>query len=145
MKKILCYLGIVVLLALVMFPPVLRIVLDDPVVEEESNIVERIILTCSNEGFVASTIYDNDKINMIALKKIDIEDESITGEDLISIFNKIKNKGDVVYHTTDDGETLSIDFSLSEHSNLDIDWLTNNLEEQKEFYEEQNLTCMIRR
>ena len=148
MKKILCYLGIIILLALVLFPPILRIVLTDQEEEEEVIVVERIILSCSNEEFIASTMYDNDKISMIALKKVNvdnIEGETITGEELISLFDTVKNKGDVVYHAVDDGETVSIDFSLSEHKNLDIDLLTNNLENQKEFYEQQNLTCMIRR
>ena len=160
MKKLLCYLGIIILLALILFPPMLRILLPDQEEVKEDVKIERIVLSCSNDEYITNTSYDNDKVNMIIIKKIDkmieddeIEDEdtldeaqeSLTGDELVKIFEELKDKSDVLYNKVDDGEVISIDYTLSEHPNLEITELINTPELQQEFYEEQNLACVIRK
>ena len=65
MKKLLCFLGIILLLFLAVLPPVLRIVLPDMGEEENEVVHENVILNCSNESYIANTSYQNEKVMMI--------------------------------------------------------------------------------
>ena len=159
MKKLLCYLGIILLFGLVLFPPILRIVLPEKNEENKSEVVERKILSCSNKEYITSTSYDNQNINMIIIKKLNQNDEvetennteeidesnNTTGKEFIDIFESLKYKSTVVYNVLEDGEVLSIDFTLSDNKELNLTSLTKEIEEQKEFYENQNLSCIIKK
>lgn len=147
MKNILCYLGIILLIALILFPPILRIALPDREKIKQVVTEERIILSCSNSEYIANTSYNNQNIEMIAIKKIineNIED-SITGDKFVKVYDSLREKGDVVLETTDDGEILKIDFSVSDNKGLNLVDLTKNVDEQKIFYEEQNFSCIVRK
>lgn len=150
MKKLLCFLGIIILLSLVLFPPILRIILPDKDKIEEHKAIERLTLSCSNESFITSTLYDGDKITMIIMKKINSKDDekvnkNTVGNDLLMSFETLKDKGDIIYNQLEDGEVISIDFSVSEHKSLDLTKFKNNVENQQKYYEEQNLVCTIRK
>lgn len=161
MKKILCYFGIIVLLGLVLFPPILRIVLPNKEEDNKNEVIERIILSCSNQEYIANSSYDNDKITMIIIKKLNVSsdretefyqnqlneltDTTLTGNELKELFESLKDKSTVVHNVLDDGEVISIDFSLSDNKELNLTSLTKNVQEQKNFYESQKLNCMIKK
>ena len=180
MKKLLCYIGIILLFSLAVFPPVLRIVLPPrEEKKEEIKIEKRLMLYCVNDEFIAINTYEGDTIKSINLKKkiIDstmedeedkqtdsdlknqesdqdnkneegtdlnsniVEENSQTGKQLLNIFDDIKGKGDTLYTKTEDGELITIDFSVSKHPNLELSNLINKISTQKDFYQEQGLIC----
>ena len=151
MKNILCYLGIILLIALILFPPILRITLPDREKIKQVVTEERIILFCSNSEYIANTSYNNQNIEMIAIKKVISEnkeenrEDSITGDKFVKVYDSLREKGDVVLETTDDGEILKIDFSVSDNKGLNLVDLTKNVDEQRIFYEEQNFSCIVRK
>lgn len=150
MKKILCFLGIIGLLVLTFLPPVLRVVMKDKKTEEVVK-KESGILFCSNLEYVINTSYQNDKIQMIVIKKINTIPETDSNNNLKSeseldqIFDNLKKQTDLIYNEEENGETIAIDFSVSNHDALDLSKITNNIEKQKNYYESQNLTCSIRK
>ena len=147
MKKLFCYLGILLIIGLVLMPPALRIFLPDKVQEEKIVEVERYLLYCVNDEFIAINTYEGENVNLVNLKKMNQETdyEYQTGEELLELFDSIKDKGDTLYNILEDGELVTIDFSVSSHPNLDIGNLINNSTIQKEYYESQGLTCEIRK
>ena len=147
MKNVFCYLGILLILCLVLFPPVLRIVLPEKKKEEKKVVIETYLLYCASDEFIAINTYEGDNIKLINLKKMNqVEDyEYEMGKDLLKIFNSIQNKGDTLYNVVEDGELITIDFSVSTHPKLEIDDLKNGLTAQKKYYENQGLVCEIRK
>ena len=111
--------------------------------------IARSILYCSSETFITNTSYDGNKIQMILMKKLnqvgEVEEEQKDTSVLDSSFLDLKNEGNIVYTETDDGEVIQIDFSLSTHDKLNIKNFTKGIEEQKTYYEQQGLTCTIRK
>ena len=58
MKKLLCYLGILVLLFLAVLPPVLRIMLPEYGEEKEEEVViVTTVLSCTSDDFIVNTSY----------------------------------------------------------------------------------------
>ena len=150
MKKLLCILGILILFGLAILPPVLRVLLPDQISENKEKEIERVNLTCSNTSYITSTSYDGEEIKMIILKHLNneysediIEEE--TKKELIDLFEDLKTKGAVLYKEVSDGEVISIDFSVSDNKKLNLINLTKDIENQKKYYESQNLECMIKR
>ena len=150
MKKLLCILGILILFGLAILPPVLRVLLPDQISENKEKEIERVNLTCSNTSYITSTSYDGEEIKMIILKHLNneysediIEEE--TKKELIDLFEDLKTKGAVLYKEVSDGEVISIDFSVSDNKKLNLINLTQDIENQKKYYESQNLECMIKR
>ena len=79
MKNILYYLGIIVLLALILFPPALRIFLPDKDSESTSESNVKIIrsLVCSSNEFITNITYSNDDVSNVVVKRIiEKKDES---------------------------------------------------------------------
>ncbi len=168
MKKVLCYLGIFVLLGLALLPPILRIALPNVEETKETIVISSKILSCSNDVFLANTSYENEKVKMIILKKLfskeeierrkglqeglddeeaqvlELETESLKSKELNDLFESIKEKSDILHNVLEDGEIVSIDFSVSEHKDLKIDDITQKMEEQQLYYENQELTCIIK-
>ena len=142
MKKLLCYLGILVLLGLVLMPPILRITLPKNKETEKTSVVESKILSCSNDELIIKASYENDKVKMIVMKKMNVEEKN-KSEALIKVFDEIKNNGNISYNKVEDGEVISIDFSISNHNDLNINTLTEPIESQKILYENQQLNCTI--
>ncbi len=156
MKKLLCYLVIIILFGLAIFPVVLRITLPDKENIKKEESIERLLLSCLSDKYITSTSYDGKKISMIIIKKIannldetnnneETEDIELITNDLDNDFNELKTKGDVIYNQLDDGEVISIDFSVTDHPNLILNNLNNPIEIQKEIYERQGLTCVIKK
>ena len=89
MKKLLCYLGVLLLLGLAVLPPALRMFLPESKENEEEQILnESVLLFCKNDKYEVSTTYETNKINMIAFKKykdmneIESDDELINQDDI---------------------------------------------------------------
>jgi len=173
MKKILCFLGIILLLFLAALPPILRIILPDKMEEEKEIVHENVVLNCSNESYIANTSYQDEKVMMIIFKQLyptdsntnndqedttiieDEEDTSLeneedileqeptTIEELDQAFADLKNKSNVIYNSLEDGEVIEIDFTISNHETLNLTKFTNNLADQRAYYENLGLTCLV--
>lgn len=161
MKKILCYLGVIVLLFLTILPPVLRFALPDKNEEKEDKPIETVLLVCSSDTFLVNTNYENDKVRMIVMKKLKTESthelENIDEEDnqeletndsvleLINVFEDFKNKSSVIYNSLADGEVIALDFSIATYEELNLTMFTKSINEQKMYYQQYGLTCMTRK
>lgn len=144
MKKVLCLFGIVVLFVLAFLPPILRIVLPSIEEKEKEAVKGNLILSCSTDDFLINTSYENEKVKMIIIKKF-FSQEGINNKNNIStLFESIKEKSDIIYNVLEDGEVVAIDFSVSEHKELGINNLTQKLEDQQLYYENQELSCIVK-
>lgn len=164
MKKLLCFLGIILLLFLAVLPPVLRIVLPDMGEEENEVVHENVILNCSNESYIANTSYQDEKVMMIVFKQLrttdsntnnDQEDPTIENEEdtsnleqsnieeLDEAFEDLKTESNITYNVLEDGEVIEIDFTVSNHETLNLTKFTNNLADQRAYYENLGLTCLV--
>ena len=146
MKKLLCYVGIIVLLGLVLFPPILRITLPDKKKVKKQEVITSNILSCQNDLFVVKASYENKKVKMIVIKKLLLEEDNNSDKsiNLMQAFNKSKENSNVIVNSLDDGEVISIDFSVSDPETFNISYLTQDLDEQKSYYENEQLVCSIR-
>ena len=71
MKKLLCYLGILVLLFLLFLPPALRTFLKDKdATTNEDNNKTNATLVCKNDNFTINANYSGDDVLMIVLKRV---------------------------------------------------------------------------
>lgn len=164
MKKILCFLGIILLLFLAALPPILRIILPDKMEEEKEIVHENVVLNCSNESYIANTSYQNEKVMMIIFKQLyptdsntndDQEDPTIENEEdtsnleqsnieeLDEAFEDLKTESNITYNVLEDGEVIEIDFTISNHETLNLTKFTNNLADQRAYYENLGLTCLV--
>lgn len=164
MKKILCFLGIILLLFLAVLPPILRIILPDKMEEEKEIVHENVVLNCSNESYIANTSYQNEKVMMIIFKQLyptdsntndDQEDPTIENEEdtsnleqsnieeLDEAFEDLKTESNITYNVLEDGEVIEIDFTVSNHETLNLTKFTNNLADQRAYYENLGLTCLV--
>lgn len=164
MKKILCFLGIILLLFLAALPPILRIILPDKMEEEKEIVHENVILNCSNESYIANTSYQDEKVMMIIFKQLyptdsntndDQEDPTIENEEdtsnleqsnieeLDEAFEDLKTESNITYNVLEDGEVIEIDFTISNHETLNLTKFTNNLADQRAYYENLGLTCLV--
>ena len=166
MKNVLCYFGIIILLGLILMPPILRIVRPKEEQKAEELIKKNRILACSNELFVINTSYEGDDVYMVVIKKLFSKEEMKTRQNaseeettsskkstsnstkslaIEGMFMKLKENQNVTDTVLDDGEVLSVDFSLaSSNNNLGIDNINLKIEEQQLYYEKQNLSCLIK-
>ena len=150
MKKLLCFLGILVLLFLVLLPPALRIFLPK---EKEENVATTIVrknLRCSNDKYIIGTSYDNENIKSIVIKKFITNDqeensnqESNAETEIDQIFTTLKKELPSGVSTQEDGEAITIDFSVEDNLDLSIKKLNRSIEVQKSYYENQNMVCTI--
>lgn len=152
MKKVLCYLGIIILLGLTFLPPVLRMFLPDKDEIKEEVILKHQLLSCESDRFITRTSYENGSIQMIVIKRFlqseNLEGETETSEDIPTleldvIIDDLKDESTLTYNLLEDGDVLGIDFSLDNHGKLDLSQITKTIDEQKTYYESQNLTCRI--
>ena len=164
MKKILCFLGIILLLFLAALPPILRIILPDMGEEENEVVHENVVLNCSNESYIANTSYQDEKVMMIIFKQLyptdsntndDQEDPTIENEEdtsnleqsnieeLDEAFEDLKTESNITYNVLEDGEVIEIDFTISNHETLNLTKFTNNLADQRAYYENLGLTCLV--
>lgn len=148
MKKILCYLGILVLLFLLFLPPALRIFLKDKETIVEEPVVKN-ILVCKNDDFITTTRYEGVDIKKIAIKRNkeqDLEEgaEMVYDTNLDKIIDNIKSDPTLIYEETDEFKMITIDFEVSNHKELDLSLITKPINDQKAYYEAENLTCSIK-
>lgn len=148
MKKILCYLGILVLLFLLLLPPALRIFLKDKETVVEEPVVKN-ILVCKNDDFITTTRYEGVDIKKIAIKRNkeqDLEEgaEIVYDTNLDKIIDNIKSDPTLIYEETDEFKMITIDFEVSNHKELDLSLITQPINDQKNYYEAENLTCSIK-
>lgn len=147
MKKILCYLGILVLLFLLLLPPALRIFLKDKE-EVEEKIVTKSILVCQNENFITTTKYEGVDIKLIAIKRTKqiSEDgsEIVYDTNLDKLIDSIKTDPTITYEENETASLITIDFDIYNHEYLDLSLITKPINDQKTYYESENLTCSIK-
>ena len=148
MKKILCYLGILFLLFLLFLPPALRIFLKDKETIVEEPVVKN-ILVCKNDDFITTTRYEGVDIKKIAIKRNkeqDLEEgaEMVYDTNLDKIIDNIKSDPTLIYEETDEFKMITIDFEVSNHKELDLSLITKPINDQKAYYEAENLTCSIK-
>ncbi len=149
MKKLLCYLGILGLVFLLFLPPALRIFMNDQD-EKDEEIIKSAILMCQNNGYVTSTYYENNKINMIILRKVllsseesETKNEVESISDLDNLLDTLKDQSTLTYKELENAKVLQIDFSIYDHKDLDLHLINNPIEAQKAYYESQGLICNI--
>ena len=150
MKKLLCFLGIIIIIFLVLLPPMLRIFLKDK--DEKSSTFEveitSYLLYCTNEEFVVINTYEEDKTTLINIKRLIQDDEEYeyqTGSGITNFFDNIKALGDSSYQKMNDGELITINTSNFNNSNISIKNFTNEAVLQKTYYQNQGLNCEIRK
>ncbi len=152
MKKLLCYLGILVLLFLLFLPPALRIFLKDKdaTLDDDNNKTNE-TLVCKNDNFTINANYSGDDVLMIVLKraiKEEIDDlgEEVSDplEDLNELFDSIKDDQTITYNKLEDSEVVGIDFEIYKHENLKMNLITKPIKEQQQYYESLNFKCLVR-
>lgn len=147
MKKLLCFIGIFVLLFLTVLPPALRIFASDKDEVPKKEEVKLQTLFCTG-NFMTNTNYEGDKITRIVIKKIinkdEEEEENTNQSDMDIVFDNLKNSGNLTVSELEDGEVVDIDIDFINQNKLDITKITQKIEEQKIYYENNALTCTIR-
>ena len=105
--------------------------------------------------------YQNEKVMMIIFKQLyptdsntndDQEDPTIENEEdtsnleqsnieeLDEAFEDLKTESNITYNVLEDGEVIEIDFTISNHETLNLTKFTNNLADQRAYYENLGLT-----
>lgn len=154
MKKILCFLCLILLLVLIALPPLLRsLIKDDTNNTNEEIQVKNTILSCSDNNYILKTSYKNDIISMIVAKKSIVKDDNIENkEDDIeetpkssfdSQFEFLKEIPLISYKELEDGDVVALDFSIYDFKEYDLSNFIKTKQEQKNYYESLGFTCTI--
>ena len=150
MKKLLCYLGILVLLFLLFLPPALRTFLKnkDATTNEDNNKINA-TLVCKNDNFTINANYSGDDVLMIVLKRVikEEENEELVSEpdkELNELFDSIKDDQTITYNKLEDSEVIGIDFEIYKHENLKMNLITKPIKDQQQYYESLNFKCLVR-
>ena len=150
MKKLLCYLGILVLLFLLFLPPALRTFLKnkDATTNEDNNKTNA-TLVCKNDNFTINANYSGDDVLMIVLKRVikEEENEELVSEpdkELNELFDSIKDDQTITYNKLEDSEVIGIDFEIYKHENLKMNLITKPIKDQQQYYESWNFKCLVR-
>lgn len=150
MKKLLCYLGILVLLFLLFLPPALRTFLKDKdATTNEDNNKTNATLVCKNDNFTINANYSGDDVLMIVLKRVIKEEknEELVSEpdkELNELFDSIKDDQTITYNKLEDSEVIGIDFEIYKHENLKMNLITKPIKDQQQYYESLNFKCLVR-
>ncbi len=150
MKKLLCYLGILVLLFLLFLPPALRTFLKDKdATTNEDNNKPNATLVCKNDNFTINANYSGDDVLMIVLKRVikEEENEELVSEpdkELNELFDSIKDDQTITYNKLEDSEVIGIDFEIYKHENLKMNLITKPIKDQQQYYESLNFKCLVR-
>ncbi len=150
MKKLLCYLGILVLLFLLFLPPALRTFLKDKdATTNEDNNKTNATLVCKNDNFTINANYSGDDVLMIVLKRVIKEEEneelvSESDKELNELFDSIKDDQTITYNKLEDSEVIGIDFEIYKHENLKMNLITKPIKDQQQYYESLNFKCLVR-
>ena len=152
MKKLLCYLGILVLLFLLFLPPALRTFLKDKdATTNEDNNKTNATLVCKNDNFTINANYSGDDVLMIVLKRVIkeesddlVEEVSTPDKELNELFDSIKDDQTITYNKLEDFEVIGIDFEIYKHENLKMNLITKPIKAQQQYYESLNFKCLVR-
>lgn len=150
MKKLLCYIGILVLLFLLFLPPALRTFLKDKdATTNEDNNKTNATLVCKNDNFTINANYSGDDVLMIVLKRVikEEENEELVSEpdkELNELFDSIKDDQTITYNKLEDSEVIGIDFEIYKHENLKMNLITKPIKDQQQYYESLNFKCLVR-
>ena len=150
MKKLLCYLGILVLLFLLFLPPALRTFLKDKdATTNEDNNKTNATLVCKNDNFTINANYSGDDVLMIVLKRVikEEENEELVSEpdkELNELFDSIKDDQTITYNKLEYSEVIGIDFEIYKHENLKMNLITKPIKDQQQYYESLNFKCLVR-
>ena len=150
MKKLLCYLGILVLLFLLFLPPALRTFLKDKdATTNEDNNKTNATLVCKNDNFTINANYSGDDVLMIVLKRVikEEENEELVSEpdkELNELFDSIKDDQTITYNKLEDSEVIGIDSEIYKHENLKMNLITKPIKDQQQYYESLNFKCLVR-
>lgn len=152
MKKLLCYLGILVLLFLLFLPPALRIFLKDKdITTNNNNDKTNESLVCKNDNFIINANYSGDDVLMIVLKRVIkeesddlVEEVSTPDKELNELFDSIKDDQTITYNKLEGSEVVQIDFEVYKHENLKLNLITKPIKEQQKYYESLNFKCLVR-
>ena len=152
MKKLLCYLGILVLLFLLFLPPALRTFLKnkDATTNEDNNKTNA-TLVCKNDNFTINANYSGDDVLMIVLKRVIkeesddlVEEVSTPDKELNELFDSIKDDQTITYNKLEDSEVIGIDFEIYKHEKLKMNLITKPIKDQQQYYESLNFKCLVR-
>ena len=157
--KMLCYLGIFVLLLFIVLPPLFRVIFpeEEKALQEETEQKKTIMnLTCvKTEDFVEyqikttiSTNYIEEKIsNSTFIYEVEYMDEIFNSDDiLIEEYERLKGIDNVDFYEEDNKYTLNIDYIAFDYSNEQL--LTSHkmiIVNQMNFYSNDNFECNTRK
>lgn len=150
--KLLCYLGIFVLLLFIVLPPIFWIVFPEDEIHGEEHKKSIINLTCvKNDDFIdykikttINTNYIEEKIsNSIFTYEIEYMDDIFKDDDIIiEEYETLKRVNNVDFNEYDNKYTLSIDYINFDYSNEQA--LMNHkmmVADQMIFYSEEHFEC----
>ena len=75
---------------------------------------------------------------------LDPDTYDVSYKDIAKIFEDIKDKTTIVHDVSDEGETISIDFSVNDHKELEINKLTQSMDSQQKYYERLDFICTVK-
>ena len=132
------------MLFLTLLPPALRMFVKDKDETYHEEDVKVQTLFCTGK-FMTNTNYVSEKITRIVIKKVIKEGEEVDNpSDIDTVFDNLKNSGILTVNELEDGEAINIDIEFINQNKLDITKITQKIEEQKIYYENNALTCTIR-
>ena len=150
--KIICYLGIFVLLLFIILPPLFRVLFK----EEEEVVIKKepvkMSLSCSlNEafsGYNLKTTINNNYVDEVIKKstfiyEVEINDENLTIDDVvIEEYDDLKKISNIDFSENDNKFTLNIDYNKFDYTDEEL--LAdhqNRLNKQKSIYIENGFEC----
>lgn len=147
MKKLLCYLAILILIAFIVIPPVVRSVykdIDKPVEKTD----EYAMMTCGNGVYTMTSYYKNSEILNISLD-FSQDDENIRelkeepdNSFEHTLYKELESDTAKVDNSTNDIVSYKLVFANSEKYNS-YSYYTSLLDTQKTAYEAKGYTCTV--
>ena len=148
MKKVLCYLAIVVLILLISVPPLIRVLY--PKVEEKPIVIEKYsMLTCTKDSYTINESYKNDKALSIKFTRL-LDDQNLeVSNDNNALEFVLDNelKKIVNANIVDEQAEIKMISYLLEYRNVTEESLTNlsnyrlPLQDQVNHYQAHGYTC----
>lgn len=139
MKKVLCYLALVVLVILIILPPALRIfVKDDGSDAKPKDVVE--LLSCKKSNESISMPYKNGALTSIKYTVVDNGDNNVTYGTLRNI---LMNIGNTHTETIDGKITYRLDMTVQNNALRVPDVYKGTSEIMKDYYTRLGYSCNI--
>ena len=147
MKKLLCYLAIIILISFIAAPPIIRKVYSNlgKTVEKTD---EYAMMTCGNGIYTMTSYYKNSEILNITfdLSKDDQDiqelNEDIDNSFEYTLYSELKNDSATIDNSNDSIESYKLIFANTENFN-NYSFYTSLLDSQKKAYEAKGYTCVV--